>query len=85
MNADKLAFFTYRVLPARLTVIEAGWLLGFGPKDITVLVSRGLLKPVGQPTPNATKYFCSIELEALRKDPKWINRAPLCFIATGGR
>lgn len=75
MNADKLAFFTYRVLPARLNVIEAGWLLGFGPKDITVLVSHGLLKPVGQPSPNATKYFCSVELEALRTDTKWINRA----------
>jgi hypothetical protein len=75
MNADKLGFFTYRVLPARLTVVEAGWLLGFGPKDITVLVSQGLLKPVGQPTPNATKYFCSVEVEALRTDAKWINRA----------
>ena len=75
MNTDKLAFFTYRVLPARLNVIEAGWLLGFGPKDITVLVSHGLLKPVGQPAPNATKYFCSVELEALRTDAKWINRA----------
>ena len=75
MNADKLGFFTYRVLPARLTVVEVGWLLGFGPKDITVLVSHGLLKPVGQPTPNATKYFCSVDVEALRTDTKWINRA----------
>lgn len=75
MNADKLAFFTYRVLPARLNVVEAGWLLGFGPKDITVLVSHGLLKPVGQPAPNATKYFCSVEIEVLRTNAKWINRA----------
>ena len=75
MNPDKLGFFTYRILPARLTVTEAGWLLGFGPKDITVLVSQGLLKPVGQPAQNATKYFCSVELEALRTDTKWINRA----------
>ncbi len=75
MNPDKLAFFTYRLLPARLTVVEVGWLLGFGPKDITVLVSHGLLKPVGQPSPNATKYFCSVDVEALRTDAKWINRA----------
>jgi hypothetical protein len=46
-----------RRLPARLTVAITAALLNCGEHDIPVLISHGLLKPLGHPPPNAVKYF----------------------------
>ncbi len=75
MSEHKAKFLTCRHLPARLTVIEASWYLGFSENDIPVLASRGLLKPVGNPTQNATKYFALKDLKKIHENPRWINRA----------
>jgi hypothetical protein len=58
--------------PARLTVEQAAWALGCQVHDMPVLVSCGLLKPLGNPQPNATKFFCTTEVLELAKDRSWL-------------
>ena len=62
-------------IPARLDKIKTAELLGFQEHDIPVLVAEGLLKPLGKPVPNATKYFATCEIIALAENPKWLNLA----------
>ncbi len=64
-----------RTLPARMHVKEAAWYLGFGVHDIPILVSKGLLKPLGNPAPNGGKYFAASVLAELRLDVGWLARA----------
>lgn len=40
-----------------------------------VLVSAGLLKPLGHPLPSGTKFFATATLEKLRGDINWLSRA----------
>ena len=75
MNQEKKDFLALRVPPARLTISETSWLLGFVEQDITVLVSAGLLKPLGHPPQSGSKYFATAELQALRGDTRWLAKA----------
>lgn len=75
MNPERKEILSLPVLPGRLTPAEAAWRLGFEPDHITVLVSLGLLKPLGHPAASTVKYFASVEIEALRNDPKWLAKA----------
>lgn len=67
-------------LPARLLGEQAAWLLGFGAHDIPVLVVAGLLKPLGRPPMSGSKYFATVELEALRNDTRWLAKASDCIV-----
>src|SRR5438128_625546 len=58
--------------PARLTADEAAVLLHCQPHDLPVLVAARLLKPLGNPAPNSTKYFSTNELRNLTKDRAWL-------------
>ena len=60
---------------ARLDTDKTAKLLGFGTHDLAPLVGAGLLKPLGNPTPNAPKYFALVEVLALAADRDWLNRA----------
>jgi hypothetical protein len=62
-------------LPARLDSQQAAGYLGFKPHDIPILVSTGLLKPLGHSAPNAVKYFATVTLEELRTNVQWLARA----------
>jgi hypothetical protein len=75
MNSQQLQFLNLQNIPARLTVEEAAWFLGFPPHHISILMSVGLLKPLGQPVPNATKYFATTTLCELKQDANWLSRA----------
>jgi len=75
MNQEKKDFLALPVSPARLTITETSWLLGFAEQDITVLVSAGLLKPLGHPPQSGSKYFATTELQALRSDTRWLAKA----------
>lgn len=80
MNPDRQAFMSFPRLPGRLTTEEAAWHLGFSPHDIPVLVSHGLLKPLGTPPQSATRYFAGPDLEKARIDSKWLDRASATLI-----
>lgn len=76
MNVERKEFLSvFRTPPARVVAEEAAWLLGFAPHDIPVLVSAGLLKPLGHPSRSSTKYFATVTLLKLRDDLNWLSRA----------
>jgi hypothetical protein len=60
---------------ARLTSGQAAKLLGFADHDVPVLVSMGLLKPLGTPMPNSPKHFALIEILGHATERDWLNRA----------
>ena len=62
-------------LPARLTIEQTAWVLGFNQHDIPVLVGAGLLKTLGRPAASGSKYFAALELEELRKNTRWLAKA----------
>ena len=75
MQQNKRDFLSLLVPPARLTITETAWCLGFTEHDISVLISEGMLKPLGHPPASGSKYFATVELKALREDSRWLARA----------
>ena len=76
MNEQQRAFFLQWKSPiARLTVEQAAWALNFQRHDIPILVDVGLLKPLGQPRLNATKYFSAVALMDHATDLVWLAKA----------
>ena len=61
--------------PARVSLTEASWFLGFTEHDISTLCSAGLLKPLGHPAASGSKYFALAELQTLRADTRWLAKA----------
>ena len=59
-------------LPLRLNAEQAGWVLNCQPHDIPALINARLLKPLGNPAPNSTKYFATAELLEIAKDRSWL-------------
>ena len=80
MNSQHEQFLNLRTLPARLKVEEAGWYLGFSAHEIPILMSEGLLKPLGRPPATGVKYFSAAVLEELCRDEKWLARASDCIV-----
>lgn len=61
-------------LPARLNVEQTAWVLNCQAHDIPNLVSAKLLKPLGNPPQNGTKYFATKEVLEQTQDEKWLHR-----------
>jgi hypothetical protein len=59
----------------RIPATAAGFMLGFDDDEISVLVTRKILKPLGKPVPNATKYFARCYIESLMDDAEWLSKA----------
>ena len=57
---------------ARLTAEQAGWVLNCQPHDIPALIHARLLKPLGNPSANGTKYFATADLLETAKDRSWL-------------
>lgn len=72
MNSN---LFLCQRLPGRLDVAQTAVLLGFADHDIPVLVRAKLLKPLGNPAPNAPKYFAAVEIEKVMTDKDWLEKA----------
>ena len=62
-------------LPARLNIEQVADVLGFQPHDIPFIVRAGLLKPLGGSPRNCVKYFAAFEIEQLRQDRRWLDKA----------
>lgn len=62
-------------LPARLTLPQVAAILGFQPHDIPVLTSKKLLRALGRPRENITKYYAVREVELLGSDSAWLSKA----------
>ena len=75
LTTQQTEFLSWNVVPARLDATQAAWFLGFEPHEIPRLVATGLLKPLGHPARNSTKFFATETLEQFRRDEKWLARA----------
>ena len=60
--------------PARLSVEQAAWMLGCQIHDMPILISSKLLKPLGNPAPNAIKFFATADILELLKDRSWLAK-----------
>jgi hypothetical protein len=81
MQQEKEHFLNLKTPPARLTAEETAWFLGFSPHEIPVLMTDGLLKPLGHPPRNGPKFFAAAELEERRRDVKWLAKASDSIVA----
>ena len=79
MNNDvmhsALTAWATKGLPARLDVTATAHLLGFAEHDLQVLMATGKLTPLGDPAPNAPKWFAAVEMIRLATDPDWLHKA----------
>jgi hypothetical protein len=64
-----------RGLPARLDVSATAKLLGFTEGDISILTSAGKLIPLGEPAPNAPKWFGAVQVIRLAVDQDWLHKS----------
>jgi len=62
ISAQAKELLNLRRLPAMLNIQQTAVLLGLAEHDVPVLIGVGLLKPLGDPLPNAVKYFASIQV-----------------------
>lgn len=62
-------------VPARLHTEQVAKILGFHPFDIPILVSAKLLKPLGNPAYNGSKYFAAVAVMELSRDCEWLDKA----------
>jgi hypothetical protein len=70
-----------RRLPCRLTAEQVAVLVGCQPHDIPILVRAKLLKALGDPAPNSTKWFAATDLESKLADEKWVGRVTATLYA----
>lgn len=70
-----MATWAAKDLPARLNVPQTAKLLGFADHDIQVLMATGRLEALGDPAPNAPKWFAAIEVIRLATDREWLHKA----------
>ena len=75
MHQDAERFLNLNNPPGRLTKEQTAWKLGFTPDEISILMSRNLLKPLGHPAHNGQKYFLTATVEQLCRDEKWYAKA----------
>jgi len=61
--------------PARLRADQVAHLLNCSAHDIPILIGARLLKPLGSPAQNGTKYFATSEIAAHAEDRVWLARA----------
>lgn len=62
-------------LPARLDVARTASVLGFADHEIPILVAAHKLTPLGDPAPNAPKWFSALDVIRLSLDVDWLNKA----------
>ena len=72
---ELLKLLNFQRLPGRLNAEQTAVLLGFQAHDIPVLVRRGLLKPLGNPAQQVTKYFAAVDIQEHAADTNWLSRA----------
>ena len=62
-------------LPGRINSKQVGALLGFTEFEVRCLVSANHLKPLGNPSGRAVKYFQTAEIIELVHNKSWYERA----------
>jgi hypothetical protein len=73
ISAQARDLLNLRRLPAMLNTPQTAVLLGLAEHDIPVLVRSGLLKPLGDPPPNAVKSFSTSHVLELAGETAILN------------
>lgn len=60
--------------PARLTAEQVAWALGCQMHDVPILIGARLIKPLGNPSHNAVKFFSTAEILEQAKDRSWLAK-----------
>ena len=81
MQPEQKAFLALPRWPARLTMEQAAWVLGFQPYEVSVLVAADLIRPLGSPPRTARKYFLTAECIALSADERWMAKASKAIVS----
>ena len=74
ISAQARELLNLRRLPAMLTTAQAAVLLGLAEHDIPVLVRAGLVKPLGNPPPNAVKSFSTAQVLELAGESATLSK-----------
>ena len=61
--------------PGRCCAWQGAAILGVEPPHMPILVAKRLVKTLGNPPPNAPKYFSTKYLLRLAEDERWLERA----------
>jgi len=72
---ERERFLNLRHFPARMTIEELAAFLRMSPHDIPILVTNGLLKPLGDPIQSSVKYFATAMLKELAENVEWLHQA----------
>ena len=75
MSSDQIQFLSLRQFPARLSVQETAWLLGFTEDQVKILLWEGVLKPLGHPPENGVKSFAYVDIKRFAEDASWLAKA----------
>jgi hypothetical protein len=75
MNPEREKYLNLRTKPGKVTAEEAAWHLGFLTHEIPILLSAGLLPPLGEPAENGVKFFSTSDLDKLNQDRAWLAKA----------
>src|ERR1035441_8424309 len=70
-----MATWAAKDLPARIDVATTAKLLGFTESDMQILMGARKLTPLGDPAPNAPKWFAAVEMIRLAADQDWLHKA----------
>ena len=79
-----LAAWATKDLPARPDVVATAKRLGFAAPDLQMLMAAGKLEPLGDPAPNAPKWFAALAVIGLAADRDWLNRVGLTHTPESG-
>lgn len=74
-NANPHTGIGDRFLPACLDADAAARYLGWPAYFMPLLARVGHLKPLGKPGQNARKWYATVELERVGRDPVWLDKA----------
>jgi len=74
ISAQAKELLNLRRLPAMLNTAQTAVLLGLAEQDIPVLVRAGLLKPLGDPPPNAVKSYSAVHVLELAGESAFLNK-----------
>lgn len=72
-------YATHKKYPLRVPAEIAAEILGCATHDIRILVSKGLLIPLGNPSRSAVKYFSTVDLLAKASETAWLNKITACL------
>jgi hypothetical protein len=73
ISAQARELLNLRRLPAMLNVQQTAVLLGLAEHDIPVLLNAGFLQSLGDPQPNAVKYFAAVQVLELAGELDVLN------------